>query len=250
MCKRAVFLDHGADGPRSGPARDVVNDYQKFLYMPEPHRTAFKAELMRADRAGEVAQPLAAASPAYRPATADYEASDEVEPGLVPQSTTSYASQGARILDPRVENAAGDVVNVLRSGRRYRFRYDVAFDRDCGNVLYGCVLKSTSGLELGGTANAAPTEAEPHVAAGTGVGVAFEFTAALLPGVYYFNCGVTGYAGEHQGFLARVVDVLAVRVKSDVRRQVTGFVDFGFTPTVTAEESVETAEAPAVSVVA
>ncbi len=235
LCRRAVFLDHG-QMVRVGPARDVVNDYQKFLYMPEPHRSAFKAELMRADRAGEVAQPVAnAASPAYRPATADFEASDDVEPGLVPQSTTSYATQGARILNPRVENAAGDVVNVLRAGRRYRFRYDVAFDRDCGNVLYGTVLKSTSGLELGGTAHAAPTEAEPHVAAGSRVSVAFAFTAALLPGVYYFNCGVTGFAGDHQGFLARVVDVVAVRVKSENHRQVTGFVDFGFEPTVTAD---------------
>ncbi len=246
LCRRAIFLDHG-QMVSIGPARDVVNDYQKFLYMPEPHRSAYRAELMRAAAAGEVAATPAAVSPVYRPATADFDASDDVEPGLVPQSTTSYASQGARILTPRVETPAGDVVNVLRAGRRYRFCYDVAFDRDCGNVLYGTVLKSTSGLELGGTAHAAPTDAVRHVAAGTRSAVAFEFTAALLPGVYYFNCGVTGFAGEHQGFLARVVDVLAVRVKSDVRRQVTGFVDFSFEPTVTADVP-ETADAMAVSV--
>ena len=114
--------------------------------------------------------------------------------------------------------------------------YDVAFDKDCGNVLYGTVLKSTSGLELGGTAHASPTEAVPHVPAGRTVAVTFEFTASLLPGIYYFNCGVTGYAEGHQGFLARVVDVLAVRVKSDNRRQVTGFVDFDFEPTFSPDD--------------
>ncbi len=254
LCRRAVFLDHG-EMVRVGPARDVVNDYQKFLYMPEPHRGEFRAELIRATRAGEVARPITAesASPVYRPVTAGYDASDDVEPGLVPQSTTSYASQGARILNPRVESTDGRVVNVLRAGRRYRFSYDVAFDRDCGNVLYGCVLKSTSGLELGGTAHAAPTDAIPHLAAGRRGSVSFEFTASLLPGVYYFNCGVTGFAEGHQGFLARVVDVLAVRVKSENRRQVTGFVDFGFEPTVTSDDDdatdAEIAE-PAVSSVA
>ena len=252
LCKRAVFLDHG-ELVRVGPARDVVNDYQKFLYMPEPHRSEYRAELIRATRAGEVAKPIVseAASPAYRPATADFDASDDVEPGLVPQSTTSYASQGVRILNPRVEALDGRTVNVLRAGRRYRFCYDAAFDKDCGNVLYGCVLKSTSGLELGGTAHAAPTDAVPHVAAGRTAAVSFAFTAALLPGVYYFNCGVTGFADGHQGFLARVVDVVAVRVKSENRRQVTGFVDFGFEPTVTVDDDAEPDHAePAVSSVA
>ena len=229
LCRRALFLDHGRL-VEVGPARTVVNNYQKFLYMPEPQRGEFKADLMRGNH-----DPAAVAglSPAYRSAVADVAASDDVEPGLVPQSTVSYASQGAHVLDPRVETPDGRVVNVLVAGRRYRFCYDVAFDRECDGVLFGTVLKSTSGLELGGTAHAAPGEGLRHVAAGRKVAVSFGFTAALLPGIYYFNCGVTGSADGQQGFLARIVDVLAVRVRSDNPRQVTGFVDFGFDPTVT-----------------
>jgi hypothetical protein len=92
------------------------------------------------------------------------------------------------------------------------------------------VIKNATGTELGGTAHAAPGQGERNVIAGSVYKLAFEFTASLLTGTFYLNCGVTGSRGDYHGFLARDVDVLVVQIRQSADRQVTGFIDFDFSP--------------------
>jgi lipopolysaccharide transport system ATP-binding protein len=179
LCDRAVFLDAG-QLVQVGPCTQVVENYQKFIYMREPRRSQFRQELISGQlaEAPEVAGPMAGgATVTDQSAPA---ASDDFAPNLKPQSTVVYPSQGAEILDPHVENLAGRTVNVLAPHERYRFRYDVLFHEECRNVLCGMVIKNRQGMELGGSANAAPGHGLPHVAAGTRLAVSFEFTASLL----------------------------------------------------------------------
>lgn len=239
LCEKAIFLDHGRM-IQCGPARTVVDHYQKFLYMPEPRRSEYRAELLRRTNEGSTADSTdrSTVSQTASPVTVDYgPVTEAFEPGLIPQSTVNYAENGATIEGCRIETPAGRPVNVLLAGRRYRFRYDVQFREDCSNVLFGAMIKSTTGLELGGTAHASAADAIERVAAGSRLRVSFEFNASLLPGVYYFNCGVNGSSGSHQGFLARIVDAVAFRIAAQSSRQVAGFVDFRFDPTVEEESA-------------
>ncbi len=58
--------------------------------------------------------------------------------------------------------------------------------------------------------------------------VSFEFTASLFPGVYYLNCGVSGTLEDYDGFLHRVIDAVAFRVRNVYSKLITGFTDFDF----------------------
>jgi len=209
LCDRAVFLDAGRL-IQSGPCTAVVENYQKFIYMREPQRNQFRQRLMDGGSAEAIIADdeakMASIPPASAPVAIDVapattpSAGDDYAANLVPQSTVIYPSQGAEIHNPRIENLSGRTVNVLVPHRRYRFRYDVLFQEDCRNILFGMVIKNRQGMELGGSGDAAPGNGIQSVAAGSRLEVCFEFTASLLTGTFYLNCGVTGSRGHYDGY--------------------------------------------------
>lgn len=243
LCRRAVFIDAG-EMLAYGDCKAVVDEYQKYIYL-EPHRkAAFREELLANPRRFEVTpetaesaiagkiEPRAEASANAVGTEEPVDHEPDFDPELVSQCPVVYAEQGAKIVDTRIEDANGRRVNVLRPGDKYRYCYDVTFDKDCRDVLFGMVLKTPTGLELGGSADDKEIGGGRHVSAGTTLSVSFEFTARLLHGTYFANCGVTGRCGDYDGFLARIVDAFAFRVKQRVFRKVTGYVDFEFQPHV------------------
>ncbi len=233
LCTRAVFLDRG-EMLACGDSRTVVDDYQKYIYMEPGRREQFRAELLaRAQPADAPAStaPASPTSPQPAPAVPAIR-EDGFEEGLKPESTLVYDEIAARIRNVRIESLSGKPLNRITSGREYVLCYDVDFHRDAEHVLFGTVIKTTQGLELGGSAHESLFRSIARVAAGTSWSIRFQFRTALHAGVYYFNCGVTGSCGDQHGFLARVVDAIAFRVESAVERGVTGAVDFGLTPSV------------------
>ena len=168
----------------------------------------------------------------HHPPPADY------EDGLATQTATYYQPLGATISDPRIESIEGHKVNALNPHERYRYRYRVTFDAPARHVLFGWLVKSTTGLELGGGAHDASDGYVPQVEAGDVFDVAFEFTASLKPGVYYLNCGVSGTIGDYDGFLHRAIDVVAFRVRNVYTRIVTGFVDLDYRSSYTRQAGV------------
>jgi lipopolysaccharide transport system ATP-binding protein len=243
MCRRAVFLDHGRLIQR-GRCKTVVDNYQKFLYMREPEKGQFRADLMASEpvplEAGALVDPMASLNihsvktetlrhdATYvqgvdrDPAPADY------EPGLATQSATYYQPLGAVISEPRVETLDGRKVNLLNPHERYVYRYRVQFRNYAREIVFGWLVKSTSGVELGGGAHDSSDGYIAAVSPGDVYLVSFEFTASLYPGVYYLNCGVSGRTDDYDGFLHRVLDAVAFRVRNVYSKLVTGFADFDF----------------------
>jgi lipopolysaccharide transport system ATP-binding protein len=156
------------------------------------------------------------------PSPADY------EEGLTTQSATYYQPIGAEISDPRIETLDGRRVNVLNPHERYRYKYKVEFKEPARAIIFGWLVKSTSGLELGGGAHDSGDGYIKHVGLGDVYEVSFEFTASLLPGIYYLNCGVQGTLDYYDGFLHRVIDAVAFRVRNVYARLITGFTDFDY----------------------
>jgi lipopolysaccharide transport system ATP-binding protein len=243
MCRRAIFLDHGQMIQR-GRCKTIVDNYQKFLYMREPEKSQFRAGLMQEAEvpvdemlAGD---PLASLNPHRsnvqllahdpsfdqgvdrNPPPADY------EEGLTTQSATYYQPIGAEISDPRIETLDGRKVNVLNPHERYRYKYRVEFREPARAIIFGWLVKSTSGLELGGGAHDSSDGYVRQVQLGEAYDVCFEFTASLLPGIYYLNCGVSGTLDYYDGFLHRVIDAVAFRVRNVYSRLITGFADFDY----------------------
>jgi lipopolysaccharide transport system ATP-binding protein len=89
------------------------------------------------------------------------------------------------------------------------------------------LIKSTSGLELGGGISAPDaSQGIPYMDAYKSMQVEFTFTCNLNPGVYFLNAGVMGSVGEDEIYLHRILDASVFRVISVNENTSTCFVDF------------------------
>jgi lipopolysaccharide transport system ATP-binding protein len=149
------------------------------------------------------------------------------DPGMRSQSELRFESRGAVISDPHLQTLGGRRVNVVRSGAEYVFAYRAKFDELAAAVRFGMLIKSVSGLELGGAVTSQSMDAIDFVDAGATMLVKFRFRCLLAPGTYFMNAGIRGRVGEEETFLDRVIDAVLFRVSPDPGRLATGYVDFG-----------------------
>lgn len=247
LCDRAILLDDG-EMLADGTPRFVVPRYHKLLYSPAgktvPVREAIKQESIAA-RAGGALRAIASEQrcgslneiPA---AVKDVEVRAVEEPAyfdeaMTPRSTVHYQSRGALISAPRIETRMGRHVNVLSPGREYIYTYDVLFQTAAVGVRLGMMIKTITGLELGGAATAPNLADGMAVSAGQRLQARFRFRAMLAPGVYFMNAGVTAAEPEGETYLDRIIDVLMFRVTHDATRIATGTVDFHVLPDLSVE---------------
>ncbi|MES2819531.1 MAG: ABC transporter ATP-binding protein [Pseudomonadota bacterium] len=226
LCDRAILLDGGRK-LAEGPPKTVIAHYQRLLNAP-----ADKAALLREQiLSGMVALDADSTSAAPTGPLASPSSHDGFDPHLVSRTVLSYESRGARITDPELYNAQGQKVNCLKTGDTYCYRYRVHFQRDARNVRFGMLLKTTTGVELGGATSAKQiANGIAAIAAGSVLCVEYRFTCRLNEGVYFLNAGVSGDCGEGFQHLHRVLDALCFRVNPDDAGFGLGNVDFSCHP--------------------
>jgi lipopolysaccharide transport system ATP-binding protein len=245
LCDRVVLLDDG-EKLAVGAPKPIVGRYQKLLYATSERRAAIREEIRTAEGARVAAGPDRP-SPGL-PEGADAGAggageADEAAVGegpqesydesLRPSSTIEYEPRGARLEGPAVRTLRGERVNNLVRGRTYRYEYTVRFTRSASNVRFGMLIKTVSGVELGGGVSAAGVgDSIAIVEAGAVYRVAFRFRCALNPGVYFLNAGFVGDIDGTEGYLHRLVDAAMFRVLPETKSLSSGTVDFGCVPTV------------------
>ncbi|MFO1322759.1 MAG: ABC transporter ATP-binding protein [Burkholderiales bacterium] len=238
LCDVALLLDGGEMLLRDEPRR-VVAEYQRLLYAAPDAAAHLRGTLMAARDAAKSAaaapSPAAGAAAAPEPATtAAGTRTAAFDPDLRSSSTIEYAPNGARIHAPRITTTAGVAVNVLVGGDVYCYEYEVEFLRAARAVGYGMMVKTTSGLELGGTTHFEPGYRAAEMRAGQRVRVRFEFRCRLFAGLYFLNAGVVTEEDGAAAYLHRLVDAVAFRVQHDPARRPSTYVDFevraGVTP--------------------
>ncbi|MDG2045643.1 MAG: ABC transporter ATP-binding protein [Halioglobus sp.] len=222
LCDRAILLD-SAQKILEGYPKEVVGQYQKLLYSTDGKRGQIREQLLRAKTRVDA------------PKTPDIVVGDSVSVGpahyfdsqLVSQSTLPYESNGAVINAPEILSLQGEKVNCLISGNTYRYCYSVRFDKTAINVAFGMMIKTVSGVELGGfTTGVKIEERIGFLQKNTVVRVEFRFVANLNAGSYYLNAGVTGKADADDTYLHRVLDFYMFRVIHDGHAKTTGMVSF------------------------
>lgn len=243
LCDRALLLDSGERLALGGP-KQIVGRYQKLIYAPNDKRDGIRAEIRRDDMCdseqGEHAASVKVARPeVVEPAVSlvrNDELPDSYDAALRPASTIAYESHGAVIDDPAIYSLSGERVNNLTRGKRYCYRYRVSFENSASNVRFGMLIKTTSGVELGGAASASSIRTSlPAVTAGSVFLVEFVFSCQLNAGVYFLNAGVVGDLNGSETYLHRLIDVAMFRVMSEAENLATGLVDFTCTPRVSLE---------------
>jgi lipopolysaccharide transport system ATP-binding protein len=240
LCDRAVLLDRG-ELLLDGVPKFVVSRYQKMLYVPAERAEAVR-EAIRAERgdAQETDAPVLSAidesdAQLVRQASAaDAQprtlAEDWFDEGMTPKSTMRYDERGATIIDPHVESLDGRTVNVLRAGREYVYVYRARFDQAMRGVRCGMLIKTLTGLELGGAASNLARQPIAQVEAGGMIEARFRFRCLLDGGTYFLNAGVLAMVGEQETYVDRLIDAAMFRVLPQPERLATGFVDFCVQP--------------------
>jgi lipopolysaccharide transport system ATP-binding protein len=155
------------------------------------------------------------------------ELQESFDPDLKPSSTIEYESHGASIEAPGVFTLAGVQVNNLLPRRHYRYTYTVQFTKSASNVRFGMLIKTITGVELGGGVSASSVrQSLVYVKAGSSYRVEFRFCCALNTGVYFLNAGVVGDVDGSETYLHRLVDISMFRVQPDPESMGSGIVDF------------------------
>lgn len=234
LCDRAVLMEFG-EKLAVGMPKQIVGRYQKLLYAPTDKREIIREQIRRMEEYAELHTNTEGAAVNQNVSHGEHaqEPQESFDPNLRPSSTIGYESHGAHIDSPAVLTLAGEQVNNLIRGKTYRYAYSVRFTNSASNVRFGMLIKTTSGVELGGGASAnSPRESLAHIEAGSSYRVEFRFRCALNPGVYFLNAGVVGDVDGCVTYLHRLIDIAMFRIVPDTENLATGVVDFGCYPEI------------------
>jgi lipopolysaccharide transport system ATP-binding protein len=228
LCDRAVLMDAG-EKLAEGRPKQIVGYYQKLLYAPAEKCEEIRETIRRGSESLAVAN-TGAQLQELRPAR-EKELSDSYDPNLKPSSTINYESRGARIESAAVLTLSGELANNLICNKVYRYTYTVQFEQSSSNVRFGMLIKTSTGVELGGAKSAnSSRDSLAYVEAGSSYKVEFRFKCVLNKGVYFLNAGVVGDVNGSETYLHRVVDIAMFRVVPDTESLATAIVDFSCDP--------------------
>ena len=225
LCERAICLDQG-EMLFAGSPKQVIELYHKMIFAPSASLPQLKQQLKQ--ELGDTRFHLE--DPPETENTAAPKQRASFDPGLVSKSVTHYPSQGVHIVEPHLETLDGDQVNIIINREEYIYTYKVRFEREAQMVRFGMLIKSTSGLELGGASTATQYRGLELVEAGCEFNVRFRFRCMLAKGVYFLNAGVLGLVDEVETYLARHIDVALFRVQTSPDSLATCMVDFLIEP--------------------
>ena len=235
LCDRAILLDAG-EKLASGLPKKIVGSYQKLLYAPAEKREAVRKQVSQtidlslSKSLVESRQQQLTAGEGARP-----ERLESFDPNLEPNSTIEYESHGAKIQSPSILTLSGECVNNLIRGNSYRYTYIVQFTQSAVNVRFAMLIKTTSGVELGGAESGGSLQTSlGRVNSGASYRVDFSFVCALNTGVYFMNAGVLGDVDKGITYLHRLVDAAMFRVlpETETENAATGIVDFDCRPDI------------------
>jgi lipopolysaccharide transport system ATP-binding protein len=233
LCDRAILMDTG-EKLAIGQPKQIVGRYQKLLYAPSDKSKAIREQILKADAADfdSTDQEQVAASEHKASLQASF------DPHLKPSSTIEYESIGARIESPALQTLSGENVNLLVRGDTYRYTFTVKFSASATNVRFGMLIKTVSGVELGGaTSDRSATNGLTVVTPGCSIRVEYQFRCSLNAGMYFINAGVSGDRDGAVMYLHRIIDAFCFRVLDDSLGNVTGVVDFSCFPEIFFEQS-------------
>ncbi|MGC9502970.1 ABC transporter ATP-binding protein [Baaleninema sp.] len=243
LCDRALLLDRGEMLLFHEP-KFTIDRYHKLIYAPADLCESFREEIRHTPNLDPHAELDRDDGGTPTPQTPEESPSDGdfFDPHLVPKNTISYIPRGAKIANPQIVTPDGRTVNHLTGRQEYVYTYKVTFYKTATKVRFGMLVKTVSGLELGGASFTASSQSIDRVEANTTVTVRFRFQCLLNPGAYFLNAGVSGVVEGQFTYLARGIDIAMFRVRPDNDSFASGIVDLLIDPHVSLDAEVETVE--------
>lgn len=205
LCERAILLDAG-EMLMDGTPKDVIAGYHRLIYAPGEKQAEIRDALKRGDISVEQPKENTPAE------IAAYDAQ------MLSESRVEYAKEGGEITDVELVDAAGEPVNILHTGERYRYRYTLTLSDTAQQPKFGMLIKTKRGIDLGGAIAGEWYDEGRQLQAGDKVRVEFSFECVFRPGTYFVNCGCTKQVEGAEVFIHRIVDALQFKVIDPEKR--------------------------------
>ncbi len=218
LCTRALLLDRGKMILVGSPKK-VVTCYQKLIYAGKDNESRIISEISKDSLQLDETNTINGKEVKNK-ITENYDSS------LKPTSTIHYKHNGVFISDATIKTLENEMVNILIPRNEYIFSYNVRFSDEVHKVRFGMLLKTITGLELGGATNTKFSKAIDSISKDSTVVVEFKFKCLLSSGTYFLNAGVTSCLNGTESFLARTIDILMFKVHVMNELYTTGTVDF------------------------
>lgn len=236
LCDQAVLLSNG-ECLYTGEPKKSIAWYQKLMNATHEQAIQIRETIQHHNyQQGNSVRVEVVTKPNVERSGEDFnpkvmqenEGEDSFDASLVSESMVAYEPNGAEISNFRIETFDGRVVNCLSGRAHYKFCYDVTFTKNCESVRFYTLIKTLTGVELGGGVNPALNDAGESFGKGEKISIAFEFKCAMNPGTYFVNCGIGGNGGQS---LHRIIDAMPFKVtknKNDTHSF--GVIDFDYRP--------------------
>jgi lipopolysaccharide transport system ATP-binding protein len=228
LCDRAMLID-GGELILEGKPKLVTSQYQRLMGASAGAAARIRREITTLKDAPALHMRRSAVELLHEETDKSFDESTPRDSSTIPaekpqdvveffdhslrSEPTVFEERGAHIRDAQLMTLGGEPVNVLHLGKRYRFQYHVDFLQEAMNVGFGMILRTIDGLGLcGAHTSFSDVFRMPHITAGTTVQADFEFSCLVLPGVYYFSCGVLGSVTGEEIQMHRIIDILPCRI--------------------------------------
>jgi len=135
--------------------------------------------------------------------------------GFVSETQVQYKNYDVEILNVRLNTLDdGEMVNHVIKNDHYNLTFDVEFNEELGLVKFGFLIKNEKGMIISGYTLPGKKKPIQLVEAGSKYHLSARFIAALEPGVYYFDVGVTSDLKGEKDYVNMIHDVLCFKVLS------------------------------------
>lgn len=245
LCNYAVLIDRG-ELLLNGQPKLVISKYHKLIYAPAEKIQGLRKQIRESnydvDNKSLESNSNSENSKDNSKSPGKFTLDEYYDSGMVPKSTISYVSRGAKVENTQINTPEGKIVNVIRKRKDYIYTYSVTFTETAYRVRFGMMIKTIGGFEIGGATSHTSRNGIECVEKGSTVQVEFRFHCFLQPGVYFLNAGVLGVVDGTEVFIDRHIDVAMFRVQPEQEMLETGFVDFGVETYVSFGEPVKVEE--------
>ncbi|MBP5950314.1 ABC transporter ATP-binding protein [Pseudomonas iridis] len=219
LCDRAILMERG-ELICTGSPMSVVRAYQKLIYAPVDEQPRLIEEFRQIG-----SERVAIEADEIKSLDAEEKASDDLyfDPGMVPESTTIYPEQGARIDSFEIFDKLGRRCNVLQAGGDYDIVMTGELKASVSRVFFATHVRTVSGVVI--TGQRFPDEGHYFECDGTdrAFKVTFSFNMVMMPGVYFVGGGV--WSESEPALCHRILDALMFRLVSDQGTRSFGYMD-------------------------
>ncbi len=148
LCNRAIVLDRG-ERVYEGKPKISIALYHKLTNATDDVREAVRNEIIDQGAKALCLSSDADTNEAVRQGDLD-SLKPFYDPEFISRNSIVFESNGVEISNPALKTVDNVEVNNLVHGEEYIYSYKVRFIEDAVNIQYGMLIKSVTGLEIGG----------------------------------------------------------------------------------------------------